>query len=139
MTWPPVDDAHEGPLAGVRVLDLSRILAGPFSTQVLADLGADVIKVERRGVGDDSRHWGPPWAPSGDSSYFYACNRGRRAMLADLRDDDDREVVLRLVDDAHVLMENFLPGAMDRLGLGDDVLLARNPRSRPWRHLRLRP
>ncbi len=127
MTWPPVDDAREGPLAGVRVLDLSRILAGPFSTQVLADLGADVIKVERPGVGDDSRHWGPPWAPSGDSSYFYACNRGRRAMLADLRDERDRDLVLRLVDDAHVLMENFLPGAMERLGLGDDVLLARNP------------
>ncbi|WP_372790883.1 CaiB/BaiF CoA transferase family protein [Paraconexibacter sp.] len=131
MTWPPADDARGGPLAGVRVLDLSRILAGPFSTQVLADLGADVIKVERGGtdpVGDDSRHWGPPWAPSGDSSYFYACNRGRRAMLADLRVDADRDLVLRLVDDAHVLMENFLPGTMERLGLSDEVLHARNPR-----------
>jgi len=128
MTWPAPSVVPAGPLAGVRILDLSRILAGPFSTQILADLGADVIKVERSGVGDDSRHWGPPWAPSGDSSYFYACNRGRRAILADLRDDADRALVLQLVDDADVLMENFLPGTMEKLGLGDDVLLARNPR-----------
>ena len=68
------------------MLDLSRILAGPFATQILADLGADVIKVERTGSGDETRRWGPPYAPSGDAAYFYACNRGRRSIELDLRD-----------------------------------------------------
>jgi crotonobetainyl-CoA:carnitine CoA-transferase CaiB-like acyl-CoA transferase len=123
-----VDDVERtGPLAGLRVLDLSRILAGPFATQVLADLGADVIKVERPGVGDESRRWGPPFTARGEAAYYYACNRGRRSVMLDLREDDDRELVLELAEDAHVLMENFLPGAMERLGLSDEVLLARNP------------
>jgi len=126
--WPAADQPPKGPLAGLRVLDLSRILAGPFSTQILADLGADVIKVERAGVGDETRRWGPPYAESGDAAYFYACNRGRRSIALDLRDPHDLELVLSLTAEADVLMENFLPGAMDRLGLGDDVLLARNPR-----------
>lgn len=125
--WPPGKDTRTGPLAGVRVLDLSRILAGPFSTQILADLGADVIKVEREGTGDETRRWGPPYAPSGDAAYFYACNRGRRSIALDLRIETDREVVLSLVSETDVLMENFMPGAMDRLGLGDDVLSERNP------------
>lgn len=129
MSWPDPDRAlTPGPLSGVRVLDLSRILAGPFCTQVLADLGADVIKVERAGAGDETRRWGPPFASTGDAAYFYACNRGRRSVALDLRDDDDREVVLALVQDADVLMENFLPGAMERMGLDDGTLLARNPR-----------
>src|SRR5581483_1514630 len=126
--WPGADQPSAGPLGGLRVLDLSRILAGPFSTQILADLGADVIKVERAGVGDETRRWGPPYAESGDAAYFYACNRGRRSIALDLRDPHDLELVLSLTAEADVLMENFLPGAMDRLGLGDDVLLARNPR-----------
>jgi crotonobetainyl-CoA:carnitine CoA-transferase CaiB-like acyl-CoA transferase len=128
MTWPAFDHTPRGPLAGVRVLDLSRILAGPFATQILADLGADVIKVERTGSGDETRRWGPPYAPSGDAAYFYACNRGRRSIELDLRDADDRDLLLDLVEDADVLMENFLPGAMERMQLGDDVLLSRNPR-----------
>ena len=128
MTWPAFDQSPRGPLAGVRVLDLSRILAGPFATQILADLGADVIKVERTGSGDETRRWGPPYAPSGDAAYFYACNRGRRSIELDLRDADDRDLLLDLVEDADVLMENFLPGAMERMELGDDVLLSRNPR-----------
>lgn len=127
VRWPPVDPPREGPLADVRVLDLSRILAGPFSTQILADLGADVIKVERAGEGDETRRWGPPWMDSGDAVYFAGCNRGRRSVALDLREDADRAVVLALVEDADVLVENFLPGAMDRLGLSDDVLRARNP------------
>jgi crotonobetainyl-CoA:carnitine CoA-transferase CaiB-like acyl-CoA transferase len=126
--WPPAAEPASGPLAGIRVLDLSRILAGPFSTQILADLGADVIKVERAGVGDETRRWGPPYAPSGDAAYFYACNRGRRSIALDLRQPEDLEIVLSLVVEADVLMENFLPGAMKRLGLGDEVLLARNRR-----------
>jgi len=127
MTWPDLDIPRTGPLAGVRVLDLSRILAGPFSTQIMADLGADVIKVERAGIGDETRRWGPPWTASGDAVYYSSCNRGRRAISLDLRDDDDREVVLVLAEDADVLMENFLPGAMEKLGLSDDVLHERNP------------
>src|SRR3954451_13907341 len=128
MSWPVFDQSPRGPLAGVRVLDLSRILAGPFATQILADLGADVIKVERTGSGDETRRWGPPYAPSGDAAYFYACNRRRRSIELDLRDGDDRELLLDLVEDADVLMENFLPGALERMGLGDDVLHSRNPR-----------
>jgi crotonobetainyl-CoA:carnitine CoA-transferase CaiB-like acyl-CoA transferase len=128
MTWPEPATPPVGPLAGVRIVDLSRILAGPFSTQVLADLGADVIKVERPGSGDETRRWGPPFAPSGDAAYFFAANRGRRSVALDLRDDADREVVLRLVDDADILLDNFLPGTMDRLGLGDGTLHDRNPR-----------
>ena len=128
MSWPASDGTVPGPLEGVRILDLSRILAGPFSTQVLADLGAEVIKIERPGTGDETRRWGPPFAASGDAAYFYACNRGRRSVTLDLREQDDRDVLLALVADAHVLMENFLPGAMERMGLGDDVLHRRNPR-----------
>ncbi|MCW2985808.1 MAG: CoA transferase [Conexibacter sp.] len=128
MTWPALEESRTGPLAGVRILDLSRILAGPFATQVMADLGADVIKVERTGSGDETRRWGPPFAPSGDAAYFYSCNRGRRSIELDLRLDEDRELVLTLVEDADVLMENFLPGAMEKMGLDDGTLLARNPR-----------
>src|SRR5215203_1389464 len=107
MTWPIDDVARTGHLAGLRVLDLSRILAGPFATQVLADLGADVIKVERPGVGDESRRWGPPFAERGEAAYYFACNRGRRSLTLDLADEADRELVLTLAEDAHVLMENF--------------------------------
>ena len=126
--WPAAEDPASGPLAGIRVLDLSRILAGPFATQILADLGADVIKVERAGDGDETRRWGPPYAASGDAAYYFSCNRGRRSIALDLRDEEDRNVVLSLVADAHVLVENFLPGALDRLGLTDAVLSGRNPR-----------
>jgi crotonobetainyl-CoA:carnitine CoA-transferase CaiB-like acyl-CoA transferase len=128
MTWPATEDLRPGPLAGIRVLDLSRILAGPFSTQILADLGADVIKVERAGVGDETRRWGPPFGPTGDAAYFFSCNRGRRSIELDLREAEDQELVLELVEDADVLMENFLPGAMGRMGLDDETLMARNPR-----------
>jgi crotonobetainyl-CoA:carnitine CoA-transferase CaiB-like acyl-CoA transferase len=127
--WPPPSDNRpNGPLTGIRVLDLSRILAGPFATMILADLGADVVKVERPGVGDETRRWGPPFAPSGDAAYFYACNRGRRSVALDLRDPADLDVVLDLVTVADVLVENFLPGAMERLGLDAETLQSRNPR-----------
>lgn len=128
MSWPAAAGERRGPLAGVRVLDLSRILAGPFSTQIMADLGADVIKVERPGAGDETRRWGPPFAASGAAAYFYACNRGRRSIALDLRTPEDRAIVLDLAAAADVLLENFLPGAMERLGLGDEVLSARNER-----------
>lgn len=127
MSWPATDRPTTGPLAGLRVLDLSRILAGPFSTQILADLGADVIKVERPGSGDETRRWGPPYAPSGDAAYFYSCNRGRRSITLDLKSEADIELLLELATEAQVLMQNFLPGTLEKLGLSDEVLLERNP------------
>jgi crotonobetainyl-CoA:carnitine CoA-transferase CaiB-like acyl-CoA transferase len=120
-----------GPLHGVRVLDLSRVLAGPLCTMILGDLGAEVIKVERPGGGDDTRTWGPPWAygPEGREAVYYLCvNRNKRSVEADLKSAGGRDLVLRLARDADVLVENFAPGTMERCGLGWDVLSALNPR-----------
>jgi crotonobetainyl-CoA:carnitine CoA-transferase CaiB-like acyl-CoA transferase len=126
-------DAHlqkpppSGPLAGVRVLDLSRILSGPFATMVFADLGADVIKLENPRTGDDTREWAPPY--QGDqSAYFLSVNRNKRGVAVDLKTEQGRDIALRLADRADVLMENFRPGTAGRLGLGYDALAARNPR-----------
>lgn len=116
------------PLAGIRVLDLSRILAGPVCTQLLADLGADVVKVERPGSGDDTRHWGPPFAPDGTSGYFLCCNRGKRSLALDLHSQAGRHVLAELVQRADVLVENFLPDTLARLRLEREHLLALNPR-----------
>jgi crotonobetainyl-CoA:carnitine CoA-transferase CaiB-like acyl-CoA transferase len=126
---PPGERA--GPLAGVHVLDLARVLAGPYAAMLLADLGAEVIKVERPGSGDDTRQWGPPFVPAGDgaeSTYFLSVNRGKRSAAIDLKDPDERAFVEALVRWADVLIENFRPGVMDRLGLGDDRLAELNPR-----------
>jgi crotonobetainyl-CoA:carnitine CoA-transferase CaiB-like acyl-CoA transferase len=128
-----------GPLAGVRVLDLARVLAGPYAAMLLGDLGAEVIKVERPGAGDDTRHWGPPFvqatgdAADGDvagaeSTYYLSVNRGKRSAAIDLKDPGEREFVEALVRWADVLVENFRPGVMDRLGLSDDRLAELNPR-----------
>jgi formyl-CoA transferase len=120
-----------GPLAGVHVLDLARVLAGPYAAMLLGDLGADVIKVERPGAGDDTRQWGPPFMPAGDraeSTYFLSVNRGKRSVAIDLKDPAERGFVETLVRWADVLIENFRPGVMDRLGLGDDRLAELNPR-----------
>jgi crotonobetainyl-CoA:carnitine CoA-transferase CaiB-like acyl-CoA transferase len=120
-----------GPLAGLRVLDLSRVLAGPLCTMVLGDLGADVVKVERPGTGDDTRSWGPPWAegPEGREAAYYLCaNRNKRSAAADLKSDEGREMVRRLAARADVLVENFAPGTMERWGMGYDALAAANPR-----------
>ncbi|WP_144640839.1 CaiB/BaiF CoA transferase family protein [Bordetella genomosp. 13] len=108
--------AGHGALAGVRVVDLSRVLAGPLCTQILADHGAEVVKVEPP-TGDDTRRLGPPFAPGGDAAYFHALNRGKRSIALDLGRPDEREVLLRLLEDADVLVENFLPGTMARWGL----------------------
>lgn len=116
------------PLTGIRVLDLSRILAGPVCTQLLADLGADVVKVERPGSGDDTRHWGPPFAPDGTSGYFLSCNRGKRSLALDLQSQPGRRVLAELVRRADVLVENFLPDSLERLGLARENLHALNPR-----------
>jgi formyl-CoA transferase len=114
------------PLEGVRVADFSRVLAGPLATMTLADLGADVVKVERPGTGDDTRHWGPPWHEHG-SSYFASVNRSKRSIALDLRDAGDLAVARRLADEADVVVENFLTGTMDRLGLGYETVTATNP------------
>jgi crotonobetainyl-CoA:carnitine CoA-transferase CaiB-like acyl-CoA transferase len=126
-----------GPLAGVHVLDLARVLAGPYAAMLLGDLGAEVIKVERPGAGDDTRHWGPPFVPAAgdgaagnaaESTYFLSVNRGKRSAAIDLKDPGEREFVEALVRWADVLVENFRPGVMDRLGLSDDRLAELNPR-----------
>jgi glutaryl-CoA transferase len=115
------------PLAGVKVVDLSRILAGPLCTMVLADLGADVVKVERPGEGDDTRHWGPPFAGD-DAAYFLSLNRNKRSVTADLGDPDGVALVRRLASAGDVLIENFRPGLMARFGLALDDLREANPR-----------
>jgi crotonobetainyl-CoA:carnitine CoA-transferase CaiB-like acyl-CoA transferase len=120
--WPGVE-ASGGPLSGVRVLDLSRVLAGPYCCTVLADLGADVVKVERPGVGDDTRRWGPPFHAD-DATYFLAVNRDRRSVALDLTSRAGRSVVARLVAAADVVVENFLPRHLAALGL--DELRAQN-------------
>src|SRR5919106_639848 len=110
------------PLDGVRVVDFSRVLAGPYCTMNLGDLGADVIKVERAGAGDDLRSWGPPFAPNGESTYFMSTNRNKRSVAVDLKSSDGLTLARRLTESADVVVENFRPGVMDGLGLGyDDV------------------
>jgi crotonobetainyl-CoA:carnitine CoA-transferase CaiB-like acyl-CoA transferase len=129
VVWPvaPRDpDAGPGALDGVRVLDLSRVLAGPYATMVLADLGADVIKVERPGAGDDTRAWGPPFRGD-DAAYFLSVNRGRRSIALDLTRTDHRQVLDRLLATADVVVENFLDRHMRRFGLDPDAELARRP------------
>ena len=120
-----------GPLQGVVVVDLSRALAGPHATMMLGDLGARVIKVEAPGHGDDTRGWGPPFVGEADareSTYFLSANRNKESIALDLKDEADRDVLLRLVDRADVLVENFRTGVLERLGLGIADLQERNPR-----------
>ena len=116
-----------GPLSHIRVLELSRVLAGPWSAQTLADLGADVIKVERPGAGDDTRAWGPPWA--GDqSAYFLSTNRGKRSITIDFERPEGQELVRKLAAQADVVIENFKVGGLVKYGLDYESLKAVNPR-----------
>lgn len=115
------------PLSGIRVVDLSRILAGPYCTQALADAGADVVKIEEPGKGDDTRGWGPPFV-NGESCYFLSVNRGKRSLSLDLKQPAGREVLWRLIERADVLVENFRPGTLDRLGFAFEAVQQRNPR-----------
>lgn len=120
----------EGPLKGVVVVDLSRALAGPHATMMMADLGARVIKVEAPGIGDDTRGWGPPFVgpeASRESTYFLSANRGKESICLDLKDPADFDVLRGLVARADVVVENFRPGVMERLGLGTAALHAINP------------
>lgn len=113
-------------LSGIRVIDLTRVLAGPFATMILGDLGADIIKVERPGEGDDSRSYGP--YQNGESAYFTSINRNKRSLTLDLKQPEGREILLKLIEQADVLVENYRPGTMERLGLGYQRLQAVNPR-----------
>ncbi len=115
-----------GPLDGLLVVDLSRVLAGPYCTMVLADLGARVVKVEAPDTGDDARHFGP--FSNGKSAYFMSLNRGKESIALDLKAPDDRKIFEALVKKADVLVENYRPGTMDKLGYGWDALRALNPR-----------
>src|SRR5438128_3571115 len=119
--------AHALPLEGITVLDLSRVLAGPLCTQILGDLGADVVKVERPGEGDDTRHWGPPFAGQ-DAAYFLSLNRNKRSVALDLNEPGGADVARRLAMRSDVLIENFRPGLMSRFGLAPDDLRRENPR-----------
>ena len=115
------------PLAGVRVLDLTRVVSGPYCTMLLGDLGADVVKVEEPGRGDESRTYGPPFQ-GGESAYFLSVNRNKRGIALDLKSAEGRATALALAAKADVAVENFRPGALDRLGLGWAALHAANPR-----------
>lgn len=123
-----------GPLAGIRVVDLSRVLAGPWCSQLLADYGADVIKVERPGSGDDTRGWGPPWVrdaagePTAESAYFLSTNRNKRSITVDLSQERGQAIVRSLAATADVFIENFRVGSLVRFGLDAESLGASNPR-----------
>jgi len=114
-------------LAGTRVLDLSRVLAGPWAAQLLADLGADVIKVERAGGGDDTRAWGPPWHTPETAAYFTCANRGKRSVSADFSHAEDLTHIVRLAAEADVFIENFKVGQLQKFGLDAAALHALNP------------
>ena len=119
------------PLKGIKVLDLSRVLAGPWCTQLLADLGAEVIKVERPGSADDTRHWGPPWHGEGEArvaAYFLSCNRGKKSAAIDFSRPEGAALVRRLAEEADVVVENFKVGGLERFGLDSGSLRASNPR-----------
>ncbi|MEO6224544.1 MAG: CaiB/BaiF CoA-transferase family protein [Sphingomicrobium sp.] len=119
------------PLEGIRVLDLSRVLAGPWCTQLLADLGAEVIKIERPEFGDDTRHWGPPWHGDGKqrvAAYFLSCNRGKKSAAIDFAQPEGAALVRQLADSADVVVENFKVGGLAKFGLDEASLRAANPR-----------
>jgi crotonobetainyl-CoA:carnitine CoA-transferase CaiB-like acyl-CoA transferase len=122
-----VDGAGRGALEGVRIADFSRVLAGPYATMLLADLGADVVKVERPGIGDDTRAWHPPADHDGTSTYFLSVNRNKRSVVLDLTTEAGLEQARSLAAESDVLVENFRPGTMERLGLGHQELRARHP------------
>src|SRR6202035_5807910 len=131
--WVMPGPSEPRPLAGVRVLELARILAGPWAGQILADLGADVIKVEREGAGDDTRAWGPPFVPAADggnlgAAYFHSANRGKRSIELDLASAKGQRIVKKLAARSDVLIENFKVGGLAKFGLDYNSLAPDNPR-----------
>ena len=128
----PPDSAPPGALSGVRIIDLSRVLAGPYATMILADYGADVIKVEQRGAGDPTRAWGPPWvgrtdAHDGLSAYYLTANRNKRSLTLNLKTADGQAIARRLIAGADVVVENFMPGTLAEMGLDYATLSADQP------------
>lgn len=121
------DPSPAGALADLRILDFSRVLAGPFATMMLADLGATVIKVERPETGDETRSWGPPYDERGEATYYQSVNRNKDSVVLDLRDPDDLARARTLAAEADVVVENFRPGVLDGLGLGYEALSAADP------------
>lgn len=121
----PIDNAKL-PLAGVRVVDLTRVMTGPYCTMMLADMGADVVKVEQPGRGDDTRHWGPPFL-AGEAVYYLSINRNKRSIALDLKHPEGKAALWKLVEGADVLIENFSPGTITRLGFGYEEVCARRP------------
>ena len=121
-----------GPLEGIRVVDLTRVMSGPYCTMMLGDMGADVIKVELPGKGDDTRSWGPPFVERPgiprESAYYLSVNRNKRSIELDLKSERGREILWKLIDSGDVLVENFSPGTIDRLGFGHEEVLKRNPK-----------
>jgi len=118
------------PLENIRVLDLSRVLAGPWASQLLGDYGADVIKVERPGTGDDTRQWGPPWLggiDGGESAYFLSTNRNKRSVTVDISRPEGQDLLRELAAKSDVILDNFKAGTLDRYGMGPEALLADNP------------
>ena len=114
-------------LKGVRVLDLSRVLAGPYCTMMLGDLGADIIKIEAPGLGDDTRHWGPPFAPGGESAYFLCVNRNKRSMTLNLKSEQGLKILKELIRQSDILVENFRVDTMGKWGLGYEALQELKP------------
>ena len=121
------DTRSAGPLEGLTVLDLTRVLSGPYCTMMLADMGARVIKIEQPGKGDDTRAWGPPFQ-NGESAYFLSINRNKESVTLNLKHPDGRNILDRLIDSADVFIENFRPGTLERIGLGPQDLVRRCPR-----------
>ncbi len=115
------------PLTGIKIADFSRVLAGPYATMLLADLGAEVIKVERPGSGDDTRGWGPPFDSNGDSTYFLSVNRNKQGLSLDLSKESDQQKALELINSSDVVVENFGPGGMEKYNLGYSKLISNNP------------
>src|SRR5687767_1179406 len=122
-----MSDFNTGPLAGIRVLDLTRVVAGPYCSMFLGDLGAEVVKVEQPEAGDDTRGWGPPFA-GGESAYYLCINRNKQSLTLDLKSNRAVEVLRELAKVTDVIIENFRPGTMERLGLGEKALRELNPR-----------
>jgi crotonobetainyl-CoA:carnitine CoA-transferase CaiB-like acyl-CoA transferase len=121
------NERSDTPLAGLVVADFSRVLAGPLTTMMLGDLGAEIIKIERPGSGDETRAWGPPYSADGDSAYYLSVNRNKRSIALDLGDDAQRDQARAIAESADILIENFRAGTMQRYGLDYDSLRSRNP------------
>jgi crotonobetainyl-CoA:carnitine CoA-transferase CaiB-like acyl-CoA transferase len=127
MSTPDATPSRSGPLAGLRVLDLSRVLAGPYCAMQLGDLGAEVIKVEQPGVGDETRRWGPPYAADGASAYYLSINRNKRGIAVDMKTETGRAIIRELAARSDVVLENFRQGLLDEMGLGYDELSREHP------------